>query len=283
MDESNERRLRTIALILTTALVPVGIVAILFSPETTLTSRASLLIGVVGLSFGIYTHYFEAPEDNPQYTGLDDVIDSESAGVRPNRSVPGFDISKEDIDSAQLTPEEIFHVIKSSPNWHPDGDGSYPTWWRPRLRSVFLSDMFSNKWFEGTLFASTAAGIVLVILFAFSGIATPSSSQMLQVLSSLYPNLSNTADRIVLFISVLTTFSGLSYFMIKTNSTCPACDNPFSLRSQQKHFKPQHRNEVVRIENETENAYEVTYGVHIFDCEHCGSWSVLPKKWERKI
>lgn len=282
MDKETERVLRTLALIFLSALIPLGTATVLSASGATLYGRVGLLVTLAGVSFAVYTHYFEAPEDNPKAIDYEEMSNSKSAGVRPDRTAPEFEINDEDRESAQLSPEEVARSIMSSPNWHPDGDGGYPTLIRPRLRKLFLSDMFSNKWFETTLFILTVSSFTSIMIIGLSGL-TINSSWILQTLSNIYPELSPTADTIVFVLSASISVSGFSYFAIKSRSTCPVCENPFSLRTHKRHFKPQHRDVETRIENEEKTTYEVKHGVHIFSCEQCGSWSIFPERWEREL
>jgi hypothetical protein len=283
MNEKNEKRLRAIALIFLCAVVPFSLVVVLFAPVSNLISRASLIVTLLAFSFGVYTHYFEPEEIENERLNSDESIYSEAAGLRPEHSAPGFDINAEDINAAQMPPDDLAKVIKNSQNWHPDGNGGYPSWWRPRLREVFNSGTVSNRVLEVAIFSTSAGGLLLFFLVTISDSIFENYHWILQAASEIYPNASPRVNTIVTLFSISLFILGGTYFTVKTRTSCPVCSRPFSLRSCGRYYKPQHRVVEQRIENEEAVNYEIKHGVHIFYCEDCESWSIIPEFWGEKI
>jgi hypothetical protein len=184
-----------------------------------------------------------------------------------------------------LSPKEIASVIQCNQDWHPDGHGNYPTKSRPYLRGLIHSERFSNTTFELTIALLTAVSTVLIFLVAISGNFQDSSYNIISTLATIYPDSPAYADAIVMITTSIVAFLGLCYFIKKTQSKCPACNRNFALRSQGRYYRPINRIIEWRSGENTKqaDAYEVKYGVHIFNCDDCGKWHVVPKKWENKL
>lgn len=239
---------------------------------------ATLLFGL----FTVYTHYFKLPEgvsDSVHEVKLDE---SETTGTRRYSDEQGFDLDVDDFVLSQLPPKRVAQVIYNSPNWQSAGHGDYSTWWRPRLRRPFQSDVFSNKTFELTLFGFTTGSIVPLYFIFLSLLPENLSIGFFEPLTEVYPsNQPIERTQVVAGASFVVAFIGMAYFLIKSDSTCPVCHSLFALESKQQFFKPDNREVVTTSQNGNSEKREVIYGVHIFHCESCGSWHIPTKSWER--
>jgi len=252
---------------------------------------ASTSLGVIGVLatlafglFGVYTHYFELPEEISETVHEVELDESQTAGTRPAPGEKGFDLDVDDSVLSQLPPKRVVQVIYNSPNWHPDGHGGYSIFWRSRLRRLFHSEVFSSKTFELSLLGLTMGSLVLLYFVFLSFFPDNMTMAFIEPLTEVYPsNQPIEQTQLVVGVSIAIATIGIAYFEIKSDSTCPVCRSPFALESKKQFFKPENRDIVTITQNGDSERKEVTYGVHILHCKSCGSWHVPTKRWERSL
>lgn len=273
------------------AIVLIAIVAVSASIVGSILFLASTTLGVIGVLstlafglFGVYTHYFELPDGVSDTVHKVELDESQTAGTRPAPGEKGFDLDVDDDVLSQLPPKRVAQVIYNSPNWHSDGHGGFSIYWRPRLRRLFHSEVFSNKTFEQSLLGLTMGSLVLLYFVFLSFFPNNLSMAFIEPLTEVYPS-NQPIERTQLVIGVSFTIAaiGIAYFEIKSDSTCPVCRSPFALESKKRFFKPKNREIITVTQDGDSKRKEVTYGVHIFHCESCGSWHVPTKRWERSL
>ena len=278
-----EGQLRAVTLIFIVVAATLIIGSVLFYASTALGILGVLGTLLFGL-FGVYTHYFELPDGVRDSVHEVELDESATVGRRPESTATGFDISREDVVLSQLPPKRVAQVISNTPGWHPGGHGGYSTWWRPRLRRLFHSDVFSTKTFELSLLGFTMGSLVLLYFIFLSFLPAEFLMSVLEPLTGVYPS-NQPIEQTQLLGGVCLCFAilGTAYFEIKHASTCPVCGSPFALDSKQRYFRPEHREVLTRTRDGETVELEVTYGVHIFHCESCGAWSVFHDDWERRL
>lgn len=262
-----EGQLRAIVLIAIVAVSAIIVGSALF--------LASTVLGVIGvlatLAFGlfsVYNHYFELPEGVSDTVHEVELDDSQTAGTRPAPGEKGFDLDVDDDVLSQLPPKRVAQVIYNSPNWHPDGHGGYSTFWRPRLRRLFHSEVFSNKTFELSLLGLTMGSLVLLYFVFLSFFPDNLAMTFIEPLTEVYPsNQPIERTQLVIGVSIAIAAIGIAYFEVKSNSTCPVCRSPFALESKERFFKPENRDIITVTQNGDSERKEVTYGVHILHCK----------------
>jgi len=278
-----EEQLRGVVLILMVVVATIIIGSALFIAGSIwgiLGTFASLLFGL----FTVYNHYFALPEGVSDSVHEVELEESETAGTRPDSGEQGFDLNLDDTILSQLPPKRVAQVVYNSPNWQSDDHGGYSTWWRPRLCRLFHSEIFSNKVFEITLLGMTMGSFVLLYFVFLSFFPENLSAAYIQPLTEVYPSSQPIArTQAIIFVSIAIGFIGTAYFTIKSDSTCPVCRSSFALQSKKRFFKPKNREIVTTSQNGNSEKIEITYGVHIFHCESCGSWHVPTKSWERSL
>jgi hypothetical protein len=278
-----EGQLRAIVLIAIVAVSAIVVGSVLFLASTALGVIGVLATLAFGL-FSVYTHYFELPEGVSDTIHSVEIDESQTAGTRPAAEAEGFDLNVDDIVLSQLPPKRVAQVIYNSPGWHSDGHGGYSTFWRPRLRRLFHSEVFSNKTFELSLLGLTMGSLVLLYFVFLSFFPDNMTMAYIEPLTEVYPaNQPVERTQLVVGVSIAIAVTGIAYFEIKSGSTCPVCRSPFALESKKRFFRPENREVVVRSQNEGSEKREVTYGVHIFHCKSCGSWNIPTKRWERSL
>jgi len=119
-----EGQLRAIVLITIVAASASIVGSVLFLASTSLGVIGVLATLAFGL-FGVYTHYFELPEEISETVHEVELDESQTAGTRPAPGEKGFDLDVDDSVLSQLPPKRVVQVIYNSPNWHPDGHGGY--------------------------------------------------------------------------------------------------------------------------------------------------------------
>jgi len=278
-----EEQLRALVLILIIIASTLIIGSTLFIASPTLGFLgffATLLFGL----FSVYNHYFELPD------GISDTVhevqlnESGTAGTRPALGQKGFDLDVDDFVLSELPPKRVAQVICHSPNWQSDGHGGYSTWWRSKLRRLFHSDVFSSRTFEITLLGVTLVSFVVLCFIFLSFLPDNLTMAFVEPLTRVYPsNQPIERTEFVTGVSIVIAFIGTAYFTIKSESTCPVCHSPFALASKKQYFKPENREVITVTQDGNSEKKEVTYGVHIFHCESCGSWHVPTKRWERSL
>lgn len=286
MKKTTEKRLRGPFLILLLAIgglvVLVGGIALSGSVNAGLAATTFFgIISVLGVFYGVYRDFLE-----PAEAAHSAEVSPETSGTRPDEEYSGLEITEEDIEASQLTPEQLAKLLMSSPNWKSAGKGDYLPWWRKRLKQIFLSERISLQTFEISLMALTLGSTILLFLVFFSMVHLPGEASIwyIDIASSVYPDtLSSEIDALVSLVSFVVTAIGLRYFSFKQWSTCPACGNHFALRSLGRYYKPQHQHKEQRKEGNQVATYLVTEGVHIFKCEDCGRWSVFDEQWEEQL
>lgn len=229
-----EGQLRALMLILMIVTSTILIGSALFIANTTFGVIGVLVTLLFGL-FTVYNHYFEPPEGVSESLQGIEFDESETAGTRPELIEQGFDLNEDDIILSQLPPKRVAQVIYKSPNWQSDGHGGYSRWWRPRLRRLFHSEVFSNRVFEITLLGVTAGSYVLLYFIFLSFYPDNLSASFLEPLTEVYPSdqpLERT--QVVIVVGIVIGFIGTAYFTIKADSTCPVCRSPFVLQSKKK-------------------------------------------------
>lgn len=278
-----EGQLRGLVLILIVVASSIIIGSTLFIANTSVGVLGTLTTLLFGL-FTVYNHYFELPEGVSDTIHKVELDESETAGTRPVSEERGFDLDVDDFVLSQLPPKRVAQVIYNSPNWQSDGHGGYSRWWRPRLRRLFHSDIFSTKVFELTLLGITMGSFVLLYFIFLSFFPDSLSATFIDPLTKVYPsNQSIEQTQVVIGVSIAIALIGMAYFTIKSDSTCPTCRSPFALQSKARFFKPENREIVTATQNGKSEKKEVTYGVYIFHCESCGSWHVPTRRWERNV
>lgn len=278
-----ERQLRALLLALMVPVAATIIGGVLFIAGPTAGWAGVLVTLLFGL-FSVYNHYFELPEDVSDTVHEVELDESATAGTRPDSSEPGFNIDSDDLVLSELPPKRVAQVIYNSPNWHPDGHGGHSTWWRTRLRRLSHSDVFSSRMFEFTIFGLTMLAFILLYFIFLSFMPSQFTLGFLEPLTDIYPSSPPIEQtQVLVIVSFVVLFTGLAYFRLKLNSTCPVCNSPFALQSKKRYFKPENREAITTTENGNTEKIEVTYGVHIFHCESCGSWNVLSEKWEQSL
>lgn len=278
-----EGQLRALVLILIVVATTILIGSLLTLASPTFGILGVLVTLVFGL-FTVYNHYFELPEEVSDTVHKVELDESETAGTRPETGERGFDLDVDDFVLSQLPPKRVAQVIYNSPNWQSDGHGGYSTWWRPRLRRLFHAEIFSNKTFELALLGVTMGSFVLLYFIFLSFFPDNLSATFLEPLTEVYPsNQPIQRTQFIIGVSVVIAFVGTAYFTIKAESTCPVCRSPFALESHERFFKPKNREVVTVTQDGNSEEKEVTYGVHIFNCESCGSWHIPTKRWERGL
>lgn len=289
MRDSAESILRTLFLIIALAIGVIIVTTAIYATTSGFMSELTALATVLGSfatvlfgSFQVYTHYFS--ETYQDYRNLEQKdIDIETAGVRPDSSYEGLDISKEDIKLSQFSPKDVARTILDSPNWQPAGDGGYHSRLRPYLKEFFVSDNLSLKTIEVGVLSLTVGSLVLLFFATASIMEMGDPHWIFATAASIYPDLSLTADIGAIFISTTALTIGASYFSFKNKSTCSVCGHPFSLKSHGRMFKPQHQDTEEVKEGDKVKTYRITHGVHIFSCEDCGSWTVRDKTWRKDL
>jgi len=257
--------------------------SVLFLTSTTLGLIGVLATLAFGL-FGVYTHYFELPEEISETLHNVDLDESQTAGTRPSYSKKGFDLNIDDVVLSQLPPKRVAQVIYNSPNWHSDGHGGYPNFWRPRHRRLFHSEVFSSKTFELSLLGLTMGSLVLLYFIFLSFFPENMTMAAIEPLTDVYPSNQPIGQiQLVVGVSLIIAIIGIVYFEIKADSTCQVCRSPFALESNKRFFKPENRKVVTVTQNGNSDRKEIIYGIHILHCKSCGSWHVLPKSWERNL
>lgn len=228
----HEEQLRAIVLIAIVAVSASVVGSVLFLSNTTLGVVGVFATLVFGL-FSVYNHYFELPEGMSDTVHEVELEESRTAGTRPPPGEKGFSLNTDDFVLSQLSPKRVSQVIYNSPNWQKDGHGGYSTWWRPRLRRLFFSDVFSNKAFELTLLGLTMGSFVLLYFVFLSFIPDNLSMTFIEPLTEVYPSHQSVeATLIVTCVSITIGFIGTAYFDVKSGSTCPVCRSPFALQSK---------------------------------------------------
>ena len=273
------------------AILLIAIIAVSASIVGSALFLASTALGVIGvlatLAFGlfsVYNNYFELPEGVCDTVHEVELDESQTAGTRPASSEKGFDLNVDDDILSQLPPKRVAQVIYNSPNWHSDGHGGYSIYWRPRLRRLFHSEVFSTKSFEISLFGLTMGSLVLLYFVFLSFFPDNLSMTLIEPLTEVYPS-NQPIEQTLLVVGVSSVIAavGAVYFEIKSGSMCPVCRSPFALESKKRFFKPENREVVTVTQNGDSERKEVTYGVQIFHCASCGSWHVPTKRWERSL
>lgn len=242
------------------------------------------LVGLVFGVFGVYTHYFELPDELSDSVHSTEVEDSSTAGTRPEIGEKGFNPTTEDVVLSELSPKRIAQVVHNSPNWHSDGHGSFSTWWRPRLRRIFYSELFSNRTFERVLLLLTVGSFVVSYFVFLSFFPENLTVTFIEPLTEIYPSSQPLwQTQLLLFSTISVGLVGTAYFETKAESTCGVCQSPFSLQSKKRFFKPENRKIITVQNNQHSEQKEVTYGVQTFHCESCGSWTVETDRWEKNL
>ena len=278
-----EGQLRAVILILMVVVATIIIASALFIANNTLGIIGALATLLFGL-FSVYHHYFELPEGVSDSVHESEIDESLTAGQRPKPTDMGFDINLDDFVLSQLPPKRVAQIIYNSPDWQQDGHGGHSIWWRPRLRRLFHSDIFSNRVFEITLLGLTMGSFVLLYFVLISFIPNELSLSFFEPLTEVYPsNQPIERTQLIVVLSAVIGLVGTVYFEIKSESSCPVCNSPFALESKKRHFKPKNREVITTSTNGISEKVEVTYGVHIFHCQSCGSWIVKSDKWERGL
>lgn len=279
----HEGQLRAIVLIAIVAVAAIIVGSALFLAGTTFGVIGVLLTLLFGL-FGVYNHFFKLPEGVTDTVHQVELDESQTAGTRPSSGETGFDLNEADFVLSQLSPKRVAQVIYNSPNWHSDGHGGYSIWWRPRLRRLFHSEVFSTKAFELSLLGLTMGSFVVLYFIFISFFPENLTMAFIEPLTEVYPSDQPTVrTQILIGVSIAIAFIGTAYFEIKSDSTCPVCRSPFGLESKKRFYKPENREVITVSQDGNSKQMEVTYGVHIFHCESCGSWHIPTKRWERNI
>lgn len=273
------------ALLLALALpVAASIIGSVFFIAGPLYGRLGLLVSLFFGLIGLYKMYFELPESISDTVHGVELDESETAGIRPDPGERGFDLDVGDLILSQLPPKRVAQVIYNSPDWHSDGHGDYSTWLRLRLRRLFHLELTSNKVFEFSIFGLTILAVILLYFVFLSFIPDSMTQGIIEPLTEIYPsNQPFERTLVIMVVSAIVAFAGTGYFTIKSDSTCPVCHSPFALQSKKQFFKPQNREVITVTQDGNSEKKEVTYGVHIFHCESCGSWHVPTNRWERSI
>ncbi len=175
------------------AIVLIAIVAVSASIVGSILFLASATLGVIGVLstlafglFGVYTHYFELPDGVSDTVHKVELDESQTAGMRPTPGEKGFDLDVDDDVLSHLPPKRVAQVIFNSPNWHSDGHGDFSIYWRPRLRRLFHSEVFSNKTFEQSLLGLTMGSLVLLYFVFLSFFPDNLSMAFIEPLTEVY-------------------------------------------------------------------------------------------------